>query len=109
MAIIMGMEFCICSNANQTVIGSKPDKPSVIKKDDSTYAHSSRGNTAPVNRGKPQPNVQSTIKPSAQSVPAKPVGTNTKPTQNINQSQQPVSTFSMQKVVFYKEKLKEKI
>lgn len=79
------------STINQAAIGSKPDKSSVIKKDDSNYAHSSRGGAAPVNRGKPQPNAQSTIKPSSQSVPAKPVGSNTKPIATLNQPQPPVS------------------
>lgn len=77
---------------NQSVIGSKTDKTGINKKDETTYSHGgSRSNVAPVNRGKPQINAQSTSKPTSQSVPAKPMGSNIKPTSNINQSQAPVS------------------
>lgn len=82
----------IYSNINPSAIGSKPDKAIVTKKDDSNFAHSSRGGSAPINRGKPQPNAQPTIKPTSQTVVApKPVGTNAKPTPNVNQTQPPVS------------------
>lgn len=81
----------ISSGGNQVVVGSKPDKTVIAKKDDSNYAHSTRGSTAPVNRGKPQVNAQTTSKPVSQPIPAKPVGGNTKPTSNPSQSQQPVS------------------
>lgn len=65
-----------------------------MKKDETTYSHGgSRINAAPVNRGKPQVNAQTTSKPASQSVPAKPLGSNVKPTSNINQSQAPVIIF----------------
>lgn len=78
---------------NQTPVGSKTDKIGVTKKsDDATYSHSgSRGNVVPVNRGKPQVNAQATSKPTNQSVSAKPLGNNIKPTSTLNQSQAPVS------------------
>lgn len=73
------------------MVGNKPsDKPSAPKKEDSSYSHSSRSSTAPINRGKPQINAQSTTKPTSQSIPAKPVGSSTKPPSNISQSQAPV-------------------
>lgn len=78
---------------NQSAIGSKIDKTNVPKKDDSTYSHGSRGNAAPINRGKPQVNAQSMSKPTSQTIPAKPLGNNAKPPSNINQSQAPVSIY----------------
>lgn len=84
------------SSAGQSTIGSKTDKTSVPKKDDTSYSHSSRGSAAPINRGKPQVNAQSTSsKPSSQTIPAKPMTSNTKPPPtNINQSQAPVNVSS---------------
>lgn len=81
----------ICSGINQTMVSNKSDKPNVPKKDDLNYSHSSRSSTAPINRGKPQVNAQTTSKPISQSIPAKPVGSTTKPPPNISQSQAPVS------------------
>lgn len=77
------------------MVGNKPsDKPIAPKKDDLNYSHSSRGSTAPINRGnKPQVNAQSTSKPTSQSIPAKPVGSSTKPPSNISQTQAPVCIF----------------
>lgn len=73
------------------MVGSKPsDKPIAPKKDDSSYSHSSRNSAAPINRGKPQVNAQSTAKSASQPIPAKPVGSSTKPPSNISQSQAPV-------------------
>lgn len=70
--------------------GPKSDKPIAPKKDDLNY---SRSGAAPINRGKPQVNAQPPSKPATQSIPAKPVGSSTKPPANIIQSQAPVSSL----------------
>lgn len=80
------------------MIANKSDKPIAPKKDDSSYSHSSRSNVAPINRGKPQVNAQTTPKPTSQSIPAKPVGSSTKPPSNITQSQAPVSNFHILRI-----------
>lgn len=82
----------ICSGINQATLGNKADKPIAPKKDDLNYSHSSRSSTAPINRGKPQVNAQSTSnkQPNSQSIPAKPIGSSTKPSSNITQSPAPV-------------------
>ena len=95
-----------CSGGNQAAVGSKSEKAAVAKKDDSNYAaHSTRGNTVPVNRAerKPQINAQQiTSKPmvSQSVVSAKPVGVGggggvAKPTSHPSQTQQPVSVKKM--------------
>lgn len=81
--------FVVDKPQQSQAIGVKPDKSIVIKKDDSTYAHGTRGNIPP-NRGKPQVNAQSSTKPISQTIQAKPVCSGAKPTPNVIQSQQPV-------------------
>lgn len=77
---------------NQAMGGNKSDKPSAPKKDD-VYSHSTRSNAAPIARGKPQVNAQTTSKPISQAIPAKPVGSNAKPPTNIGQPLAPVCIF----------------